>query len=458
MRYSLEIVILFCVIVIVIAVLFINQSGLIHSENTLDNNGTVVQAPNEDHLVLQGCATDSDGAGKIDVSCPNYNVLHFSREPPIIESKWSGVQLTIDNGQYTIQYTTPTGTNQYVLVPYDTSGPQRITSTSNPIQQIIRSFESEKLTVGNIFHQTTQTKSNTSLTKAELYQYALQLINQDRISHGVKPVALDNISSAQDHADDMLNAGYFSHWNTNGVKPYVTYTKLGGRGNVDENISVTTAYCPSSNCNPNSFDPLKQISESEYDMMYNDAGSNWGHRDNILDPEHTSVNIGIAYNDEKFYFVEHFENNIVKWQTMKLEGGQLHLVGNIPSGYSLFQIDVFADPNQKPLTKFALNNEQPYNLGYYDQGEFVGVMLPRPAAHSHYPECSQGRAILDTSKGEVCVDYVIYSNISTIPNGIDISPNISKWIGPGLHTIYVILKKPNGKQVDASSITLEYLE
>ncbi len=458
MRHTLEIVILSCATVIVVAVLFINQSGLIHNESIPDNSKTVVQIQNENHLVLQGCSTDSDGAGKIDISCPNYDVLHFSRDPPIIKSKWNGVQLTIDNDQYTIQYTTPTGTNQYVLVPYDTSGLQRTTSTSNPIQQIVRSFESEKLSVGNIFHQTTQTKPNTSPTRAELYQYALQLINQDRINHGVEPVTLDSISSAQDHADNMLNVGYFSHWNTNGTKPYVTYTKLGGRGSVDENISVTTAYCPSLNCNPNSFDPLKQINESEYDMMYNDAGSNWGHRDNILDPEHTSVNIGIAYDDEKFYFVEHFENNIVNWQTIKLDGNQLHLVGNIPSGYSLFQIDVFADPNPESLTKFALNNEQPYNLGYYDQGEFVGVMLPRPAAHSHYPECSQGKAILDTSKGEVCVDYVIYSNISTVPNGIDISPNISKWIGPGLHTIYVILKKPNGKQVDATSVTLEYLK
>lgn len=415
------------------------------SENT--QNGTNVYTVNENHLVLQGCTTDSDGTGRIDVSCPNYEVFHFSRDPPITKSKWSGAQLTIDNGQYTIQYTTPTGTNQYTLVP---SGSQ---TTSNSIQRIIRSFESEKL--GNVFHQATQ---NTPPSKEELYQYALKIINQDRITHGVKPVSLDNLSSAQNHADDMLNAGYFSHWNTDGVKPYVTYTKLGGRGSVDENISITEAYCPSSNCNPNSFDPFKQINDSEYGMMYDDAGSNWGHRDNILDPEHTDVSIGVAYDNEKFYFVEHFENNIVKWQTVKLDGDQLHLVGNVPAGYSLFQIDVFADPSPEPLTKFSLDDKQPYNLGYYDQGEFVGVMLPRPAAHSHYPECSQGKAILDTTKGEVCVDYVTYSNISIVPNGFDVSPDVSKWTGSGLHTIYVVLKKPSGKQVDASSITLEYLK
>jgi hypothetical protein len=66
-------------------------------------------------------------------------------------------------------------------------------------------------------------------------------------------------------------------------------------------------------------------------------------------------------------------------------------------------------------------------------------------------------AILDTTKGEKCVDYVTFTNISTTLKGIDISPNISKWSGPGLHTIYVSLKKQNGEQVYASSVTMEYL-
>lgn len=429
-----------------------NQSGFMNISETSDKTASFT--PNVDHLVLNGCTTDSDGKGRIDVSCPNYDVLHFSREPPIIKSTWSDVQLTVDNNQYTIQYSTPTDTNQYTLVPYDTSDIQRVLSSpDNSIQKITRSFESQKLSIGNIFHQS---KENTS--KEELYQYALQLINQDRINHGVNPVVLDNLGSAQNHADNMLNSEYFSHWNTDGVKPYVTYTKLGGRGSVDENISITSVYCPSSNCNPNFFDPFKQINESEYGMMYNDAGSNWGHRDNIIDPEHTDVNIGIAYNNDKFYFVEHFENNIVQWQTVELDDNQLHLVGKTPPGYSLFQIDVFADPSPRPLTNKDLDNVQPYNLGYYDQGKLVGMILPRPAAHSHYPECAQGKAILDTTKGEVCVDYTTYTNISTIPNGIDITANVSKWTEPGLHTIYVVLKKQSGKQVDASSITLEYLK
>ena len=444
---------------IITAFSFLNQSALIHSSGTQSNNEPYVTT-NGGHIVLTGCTTDSDGTGITDVLCANHDVFHLSRDPPIIESKWTGVQLTIDNGQYTIQYTTPTGTNQYTLVTYSTSTPLKkiFSSPSNAILQISRSLESDKQTVGNMFEQATQSFKAKPPTKEELYQYALRVVNQDRKNHGLPPVALSNITSAQNRADDMLNAGYFSHWNTDGVKPYVVYTKLGGRGNVDENISVTVSYCSVSSCMPNSFDPFKQINDSEYNMMYKDAGSFWGHKDNILNPYHTDVNFGIAYSNARFYFVEHFESNIVKWQDIKLEGNQLHLVGQIPSGYSLYQIQVFADPNPKSLTNSELDGTSPYDVGYYDQGDFVGLMLPQPDSDTHYPECSQGKAILQTTKGTLCEDYVTYSNISIIPNGIDISPDVSKWMGSGLHTVYVTLKSQNGDQVDTSSMTLEYLK
>ena len=439
--------------------LFLNQSAFHSSEAAQSNNDTPI-ATTENHIVLTGCTTDSDGTGRTDVFCPNNDTFHLSRDPPITESKWAGVQLSIDNGQYTIQYTTPAGTNQYTLVAYNTATPiQKVfNSPGNAILQIGKSLASDKQTVGNVFEQAAQGLNSKTPTKEELYQYALQVVNQDRKAHGLNPVTLSNISSAQSRADDMLNAEYFSHWNTDGVKPYVVYTKLGGQGNVDENISVTVAYCPVSSCMPNSFDPFKQINDSEYNMMYKDAGSYWGHRDNILDPYHTSVNFGIAYTNQRFYFVEHFETNLVKWQTIKLDGNQLHLVGQMPQGYSLYQIEVFADPAPKSLTNSELDGASPYDVGYYDQGDFAGIILPQPASGTHYPECSQGEAILQTTKGKLCEDYVTYSNVSTTPNGIDISPDVSKWMGSGLHTVYVTLKNQNDVPIDATSMTLEYLK
>ena len=459
MKYRLEVAIsIGCVLSVVLALSFLNQSALIHSSEAQSNTETAISSQNGTHIILDGCTTDSDGAGHTDVFCQN-QVFHLSRDPPIIESRWTGVQLNIDDGKYSITYTTPTGTNQYLLAAFNTATPlQKIfNAPSNAILQIGKTLASDKQAVGNMFAQAAGKFDTKNPTRQELYQYALDIVNQDRRAHGLNPVSLSNVSSAQNRADDMLNAEYFSHWNTDGVKPYVVYTKLGGRGNVDENISVTVSYCPVSSCMPNSFDLVKQINDSEYNMMYKDAGSFWGHRDNILNPYHTDVNFGIAYSNERFYFVEHFESNLVKWQTIHLEGGKLHLVGQMPQGYSLDQIEVFSDPAPRSLSGNELDGMPPYNVGYYDQGEFAGIMLPLPASDTHYPECSSGKAMLQTSKGMLCEDYVTYSNISTSSNGIDIMADVSKWAGPGLHTVYVTLKNQNDVPVDSSSLTMEYL-
>jgi hypothetical protein len=48
--------------------------------------------------------------------------------------------------------------------------------------------------------------------------------------------------------------------------------------------------------------------------------------------------------------------------------------------------------------------------------------------------------------------------ILSVLKGVDISPDVSKWLGPGLHTIYFTLKKQNGEQAYTSSFTLEYLK
>jgi len=43
-----------------------------------------------------------------------------------------------------------------------------------------------------------------------------------------------------------------------------------------------------------------------YDMVYDDADYDWGNRDNILYEEYTEVSIGVAYDENKLYFVQDF--------------------------------------------------------------------------------------------------------------------------------------------------------
>ncbi|MGC8649160.1 MAG: CAP domain-containing protein [Candidatus Micrarchaeia archaeon] len=188
--------------------------------------------------------------------------------------------------------------------------------------------------------------------------YALQLINNDREKYGLMPVLLSNITSAQQHADNMLNYDYFSHWDIYGMKPYMRYTLLGGKGAVQENV----AYIFQSN-GVNVTSALKRM---EYNMMYNDYNCcDNGHRYNILNPEHNQVSIGIAFNKTIVYFVEDFINNYISWvyNTPNMTGNIVTLKGEVADNYSLYDIEISYDPPVKNMTEAQLNNTSSYSYG-----------------------------------------------------------------------------------------------
>jgi len=54
-------------------------------------------------------------------------------------------------------------------------------------------------------------------------------------------------------------------------------------------------------------------------MMYNDADQNNAHGDNILNPNHKSVSLGIAYDNNNLVLVEDFqEPNTLGWKSFDL--------------------------------------------------------------------------------------------------------------------------------------------
>ena len=312
--------------------------------------------------------------------------------------------------------------------------------------------------------QTTQPKKEDIIKTdyREFIDYSLELVNKDRADHGLKPVLLGTNPSAQHHADDLLLNQYFSHWNTKGVKPYVTYTEFDGLGLVKENIAKTEIHCPTIACLPHFFDAEAEMTRHEYGMMYEDEASDWGHRDNILDPFHTHVNFGIAFDNQRFYYVQHFENNMVKWDELSLsEKGILSFKGELPPGFTLENISIFEDPNSKVLTNQILDNEPPFNLGRYDQGILVGMLVKPPPFMSNYIECSAGKLeIHDETNKKNCIEYEIFSEDENGDNYLMIEANVSKWLDQtGLHTVYVnLLNEKSEDYVSVSSITLEYLE
>jgi uncharacterized protein YkwD len=207
---------------------------------------------------------------------------------------------------------------------------------------------------------------STNPTRDEaLVSYALSLINSDRQSYGLENVTLSDINSGQIHAENMLQNNFFSHWDTNGYKPYMRYSLAGGKGAVAENIAVMFSHTP---------DLEATVAELERIMMYDDAEWDWGHRDNILKPFHNKVSIGIAYDNYNLYFVEDFEDDHIVWETFKVNNYAVTMHGTFgESGYIIKDVAIFYD-NTTALSIEQLDNS-PYDRSY-TRGAFVGMTLP----------------------------------------------------------------------------------
>ena len=217
-------------------------------------------------------------------------------------------------------------------------------------------------------HLSTQPQTIT-VSHDELIDYALSLINLDRQENGLQNVTLSTINSGQQHADDMLKNGYFSHWDLQGYKPYVRYTLAGGKGAVTENVGLIENWLAAG------ITQKQALNQSEWSMVHEDADWNWGHKQNILNPLHNYVSIGIASDHDRLYFVEDFEDNYISWTQLQINKTQAYLEGTIQTTQqnNIQQIAVFYD-NAKPLTTLQLQ-ETPYN-GSYNPGAYVGSVLP----------------------------------------------------------------------------------
>ena len=261
-----------------------------------------------------------------------------------------------------------------------------------------------------------------------LASYALGLINQDRAANGTGPVTLDYNQAAQQHADSMLYYGYFSHFDTQGYKPYMRYSLLGGRGADFENVAYYYFSVP----HFLSTDSVETaVKELEYSMVYNDSSccAN-GHRYNILDTLHNQVSIGVAYNSTTVYFDEEFENNYINlnFTVAQASTSDPHYVtlmgvptGSFPSPNSLY---VAYDNSPTAMTSDQLNSG-PHEYG---PGSLVGGVLPRIGL---FGDCGQF-----ISGITVCAD-----TWKVTPKTVDIAFPLDPFIreyGAGVYTLYLI--------------------
>lgn len=132
------------------------------------------------------------------------------------------------------------------------------------------------------------------LSLSEAQRYVLALVNRDRASEGLEPLAWDPIAAkaGQRHAEDMAKHGFTAHWGTDGSVPEQRHTEAGGSAMVQENAACFfDGKKRELEKNPR-FDPA--MLEKVQSAFFNEEPPNDGHRRAILTPWHNGLGIGLA--------------------------------------------------------------------------------------------------------------------------------------------------------------------
>ena len=123
-------------------------------------------------------------------------------------------------------------------------------------------------------------------------QFMYDLVNQDREGNELSQLAWDATAATagRAHAQDMAENGYMSHWNLAGQGPDHRYSQAGGPHVAQENVYMYWFGYDDGRPAP-ILDWEQLVREAEAALM-----DSPGHRANILNPDHTHVGIGMAYN------------------------------------------------------------------------------------------------------------------------------------------------------------------
>ena len=295
----------------------------------------------------------------------------------------------------------------------------------------------------------------------------LELINAERAKVGAPAVVLGDNIAAQLHAETSLENCSSSHWGVDGLKPYMRYSLAGGYQSNAENGSGSD-YCITASDGYRANASIKQeIRETMAGWMRSQ-----GHRENILDPWHKKVNIGLAWDRYNTVMYQHFEGDYVEYQNMPtIKLGVLEFSGRTKNGARLADasdlgVSIYYDPPPHVLTIGQLARTYCYDWGrkvasfrepltggwYYDTNEFSTTYDPCPdpydvpaesqapsshaEAHRFWLEAYQAS---QTRKGQtITVPWVTATNWTARDSEIAVTADTSQLIrrhGPGVYTV-----------------------
>lgn len=236
----------------------------------------------------------------------------------------------------------------------------------------------------------------TSDNLKEIKEKLINLINENRSSLGRKAVILDTLAGevGERHCKEMLRDRYFSHWNTQGLKPYMRYSRFGGRDAVTENLSFSEGggYY-------DTVDRLTNILMEMHLRMFNEKPPNDGHRQAIIYPYNTHIGIGIAFDENRVKLAEEFicrYTDINPVPTEVKTGEQINFSGKISNfkEYELAGISLFYEESPQLLTREELNS-----LGSYSFPQNEVILKPILSGNIIYTDGSKGEIDYKRSNG-----------------------------------------------------------
>ncbi len=197
---------------------------------------------------------------------------------------------------------------------------------------------------------------------ADLRQIVLDLTNDARRAAGLSPVRLGANLAPQEHAEDMAESCFLSHWGTDGMKPYMRYSLAGGVQANAENAHGSS-FCP---VDPSRYVQTTLVEEAR--QAFDGLMGSPGHRANILRPEHRLLHLGLAYRAPNFWMVQQFSGHYAAFaQAPTIEGGELSFDMTACNGARVsrddLSVQVRHDPLPSPLTPGQLQRTSCYSSG-----------------------------------------------------------------------------------------------
>ena len=257
-------------------------------------------------------------------------------------------------------------------------------------------------------------------------------INRDRAQYGLPPVAYDELAAemGDQHCREMLTEGYVSHWGRSGAKPYYRYAQMGGNDHLAENISFSKF----SSSDPTAHINVRQTILKDHKKMLAEQAPNDGHRRTILNPNHTHVGIGLAFDPHRAVMAQEFLSRYIRFDPSPPRKARLkdrvELSGSVlDAGHKLRSITVLYEPLPAPISVEALNN-----TGGYALPEERYDLLPKLDGGSLYE---------DGTKGDIVIEGRTFR--SPIPFFKD---------EEGIYTVVVWIYDEEGQPVPASNVSI----